>query len=263
MNNSELERYLLGELPEEKMQELAREIASNPELSARVDAMKKQNEQLFQSLPPEQFARQLRGQLRSRKMVTEHRRLKTLLGPQWTKVALAVCSVVIIGFFLPNTALMQQRPDTTRLKGLQPKMHIFLNADDHIQELDSGAHLSEGQLIQIGYNAAGMRYGAIFSLDGNGVITPHLCDSSSYEQCHAQALQQSGVQMLSSSYQLDDAPEFEAFFFISAQQPFTVPLEQMRRQAEVAQIRESMQKIISTLEQSQDSVSSTQITISK
>jgi len=60
----------------------------------------------------------------------------------------------------------------------------------------------------------------IFSIDGRGTVTLHLPkemgDATQLEDAKGKARQ------LGFSYELDDAPTFESFFFVTAQDPINV-----------------------------------------
>jgi hypothetical protein len=80
-------------------------------------------------------------------------------------------------------------------------------------------------LIRLGYRAAGRGYGAIVSTDGRGNVTLHLPASGG----RAATLKAGGTVLLSFSYELDDAPRWERFYLVTANQPFEV--EPVRRAA--------------------------------
>ena len=58
----------------------------------------------------------------------------------------------------------------------------------------------------------------IVSVDGRGVVTEHLPQNES----EAAALRAGGPVILASSYRLDDAPRFEVFYFVTADEPFAM-----------------------------------------
>jgi hypothetical protein len=58
----------------------------------------------------------------------------------------------------------------------------------------------------------------IFSIDGKGLVTLHFPEN----QADSTLLQPRDRVLLQSAYELDDAPEFERFFFITAQSEIQV-----------------------------------------
>ena len=88
--------------------------------------------------------------------------------------------------------------------------------------------MRQGDQLRIGYRAAGRPYGAIFSIDGRGVLSQHLPGTGE----RAVALQPSGTTFLDFSYELDDAPRWEVFYLVTADAPFD--LEPVRRSVRAA-----------------------------
>jgi hypothetical protein len=72
----------------------------------------------------------------------------------------------------------------------------------------------------LSYRAGSAEYGAIFSIDGRGVVTWHLPNVANGLPKQAPALDKNGETLLSFSYVLDDAPRFERFFFVFSSDPF-------------------------------------------
>ncbi|MBN1838324.1 MAG: hypothetical protein JW820_20865, partial [Spirochaetales bacterium] len=71
---------------------------------------------------------------------------------------------------------------------------------------------------QLGYVAAARAYGVILSIDGRGVVTLHFPVGST----GAGELEREGESLLPFAYELDDAPGFERFFFVTGPEPFAV-----------------------------------------
>ena len=88
------------------------------------------------------------------------------------------------------------------------------------ERLSDGARATRGDLLQLAY-AAGRdgRYGVLLSIDGAGRVTQHLPEPGASA---AAALRAPNEIHLPSAYELDDAPGFERFLFITATQPFPV-----------------------------------------
>ena len=102
----------------------------------------------------------------------------------------------------------------------QSKPHILVHRkmDSNTELLGSGDRAKEGDLLQIAYAPAGQSYGVIFSIDGNSLVTLHFPES----RTESTLLQSKDRVLLKSAYELDDAPEFERFFFITAQTKISV-----------------------------------------
>ncbi len=111
-----------------------------------------------------------------------------------------------------------------RIKGLKPSLHVYRKVSHVAEELNKGETVFSGDVIQVGYWAAGATYGAIVSIDGRGAYTVHFPDNS---PLRAGRLQTGGEILLNHSYQLDDAPRFERFYFVTSSSNFA--MEEVRK----------------------------------
>ena len=78
--------------------------------------------------------------------------------------------------------------------------------------------MAAGDLLPVGYVAAGAGYGVIVSVDGAGVVTRHLPVAATT----AAPLQRGGRVSLGHAYELDDAPSHERFFLVVSSTTFEV-----------------------------------------
>jgi hypothetical protein len=109
--------------------------------------------------------------------------------------------------------------DGTRVKG-RARLLAFRQVGAGAEQLDADAVVRAGDVIQLRYNAGGQRYGFIASIDGAGAVTLHFpADAAAPPEATAVA---AGTIALPSAYQLDDAPGFERFFFVTAGSPIDV-----------------------------------------
>lgn len=109
--------------------------------------------------------------------------------------------------------------EVTRAKGAA-RLSVFRQAGDHAERLEQDAVVRAGDSLQLRYNAGGALYGVIASVDGAGVITLHY-PATKDAPALATALAQKPTS-LPQAYVLDDAPEFERFFFITSSEPIEV-----------------------------------------
>ena len=113
----------------------------------------------------------------------------------------------------------ESQEDGTRVKG-SPRLLAFRQVGQQVERLAQDAVVHAGDIIQLRYNAAGHGFGVIASVDGAGVVTLHFPLS---EQAPPQATAVSTeTATLPDAYALDDAPSFERFFFITANDPVDV-----------------------------------------
>jgi hypothetical protein len=108
--------------------------------------------------------------------------------------------------------------DDTRIKG-QPMLAVYKRTADGSKRLADGDVARAGDLLRVGYNAGGRAFGVIVSVDGRGSVTMHLPPNGT----RAARLHGDGtVVLLDQAYELDAAPRWEAFYFITAPQPFEI-----------------------------------------
>lgn len=233
-----IEQYALGELSDED----ARRVEESDGFRARLEAIHESNREILDLYPPEAFAVRIKNRTK-RGEATEQRSpsgsVRRRVHWAWAAPALlAAAAAFAFGVWysgsLPGSDVEGTMDEITRLKGSEPALYIYRNASGEAgsdpERLADGANAGAGDRLQLAYNAGGMAYGVIVSLDGNGTVTLHypLSVSGSPE------LDQGGDQQLPYGYQLDDAPQFERFYLITSEEPFDVSrlVQQFRSQAE-------------------------------
>jgi hypothetical protein len=121
--------------------------------------------------------------------------------------------------------------DGILLKGVEAELVVFRKTASGSERLEAGASATPGDLIRVGYKAAGQAYGAIVSTDGYGNVTQHLPRSGA----RAASLEAGGTVLLEFSYELDDAPRWERFYLVTGGEPFGLdPVRQAARRVATA-----------------------------
>lgn len=224
-----LEQYVLGDLPEAQMAELASRIDTDPDLAARLDAVRASNEQILRSYPPVWFA----AEVAKRSCVVPARAYRPRAWRRAPLLALVpVISTVIALFILrapddvsgPRQGLGD--PDITRIKGMEPHITVYRKSGEQAERIDSTMAVRRGDILQLSYVAAGRRFGTIVSVDGRGATTLHFPETLTAST----ELAQGGEIPIRHAYEIDDAPEFERFFFITDSLP--IPVADVLRAAE-------------------------------
>ena len=222
MSDVRLERYRVGELPPDELEAIAARLADDPALRQRLSALEQSDREIAIALPSEQMAAAIRR--RSGESATAlpppiATRRRGWLVPVGV-VATCVCVAAVAG------TLMLRPPvgDETTIKGSGiASLVLHRKVAEGSEELKGGAVTRRGDQIRIGYRASGRSYGAILSIDGRGTLTQHLPSTGD----RSAALQPAGTVFLDFAYELDDAPRWEAFYFVTADAPFD--LEPARR----------------------------------
>jgi len=218
----QLERYLLCELSAELEKEVRNQLARDPSLQTRLDALEESNGEILSSYPPMIQAKQIEKKY-EKVYGREERRRGSVQRPKLRSFAYAFSTAaVILIVLIPLRSILKQTPsdgdmEGIRLKGLKPHLVVYRKSGDEIERLEVGESAAEGDVIQLSYVAAGKKFGAIYSIDDRGVVTLHYPDTDDEV---APGLDQGGEISLPYAYELDDAPLYERFFFITSDEPF-------------------------------------------
>ena len=218
----ELERYLVGELDPVTSERLRVALACDPALQARLAALEASHAAILAAHPPAEAAfaivgRQRRGQAQSDRRRGPGRGRRLLL------VAPALASVAVLVVLLrpadegvvPSTAPAVVDAGY-RVKG-GPELIVRCRRGDEDVEMREGDLAGAGDVVQLAYAPAGRAYGVILSIDGAGGVTLH-----APEKIDGSTRLKTGGASLPHAYELDAAPGFERFVFVTANQPVSV-----------------------------------------
>lgn len=231
INPWELEQYILNELPKERVKEIDIQLKQNPLLRKEIETLKQSNKEILEQYPPEIVVPRIlnRVHLEKSKETYEKERagrtrpavFKRLLVASPAAALVLVLLFIILPFHRDTIDPAGQKtlPDGTRIKGTQtidwakPNLILYRKINDHAEVLKDGMKANAGDLLQIAYIAAEEKYGVILSIDGNGVTTLHYPEKENQT-----TLLDTGEKkvLLRSAYELDDAPGFERFFFVTS-----------------------------------------------
>jgi hypothetical protein len=215
-----LERHRLGELPAREAEALARRAEAEEGIRERLEALARSDAEIRRLHPADRLAEQVRARLGTGRPATP-------LGPRarYWPVPIALAAAVVLFAVLrpvaepplaPSAAPSSADGADDRIKGLKPSLAVFRRRADHSEALADGDMARAGDLIRLGYRAAGRRFGVILSLDGRGHVTVHL----PRQGARAAALEAAPVVLLDHAYELDDAPRWERFFLVTSETPF-------------------------------------------
>jgi len=225
-----LERYLVGELPAPEMESVRRAAELDSSVRQRLEQLQFSNQDILRRYPPEWMTRQIVA--RTQLAASVQRTPATLFGrfgPLPKLAAVAVALMVVLLVFYPRQADHTSEVGTeadTGFKGGGPSLVLYRKVPSGAERLSEGSLARPGDTIQVAYLAVGRRYGVILSLDGRGVVTLHLPERGS----HAAQLEAGHLTRLDSSCQLDEAPRWECFYFITSDKTFQLdPILQAAR----------------------------------
>lgn len=225
-----LERLALGELAPAQAASVRERLAAEPGGTERLEALQGSNTAILTQYPPRQVAAAIAE--RARHAAPKRPNLQVWL--QTLVPAVAVAALAFVVLRQPEPASVPQEtaaaspvdpaavPDLSggqeRAKGLAAFLRIYRKGNAGPEVVAAGGAVRPGDQLQVAYVAAGQKYGVIVSWDGAGAVTLH----SPTEPGQAAVLEPREEQRLPESYVLDNAPGFERFALVTADQPIVV-----------------------------------------
>jgi hypothetical protein len=215
-----VERAALDEVPPASRDRIA---AADPtELAATIAALRERDAAELAAHP----AGPAIAQIQARIAATRKRPSRTLRCGLLGLATTAAAVMIFVKLGASHTAApvgpvapIRDDGDGVRVKGAT-RLVVFRQAGDHAERLEQDAVARAGDLLQLRYDTGRHGYGVIASVDGAGVVTLHF-PSSEDAPPEATALAKKST-VLPHAYALDDAPKFERFFFITANEPIDV-----------------------------------------
>lgn len=126
---------------------------------------------------------------------------------------MSLCCVFLIGVIGFNLDF-----DSVRMKGGDSSLMIYKKEDGLTKVVEEADRFKSGDILQITYFTANWKYGSIISLDGDGVATLHYPSTFNDEGL----LINNTEAVLPYSYELDNAKEYEKFYFLVSDKSFDV-----------------------------------------
>jgi hypothetical protein len=216
---------------------------SGTNLQTELDSIKRSNEEILSTYTPEAMRKAVMGKIDANKFGASDSpaemsdaakgfrrdsvrsramrpplRFRSYVAMASAAACLAIAAFIVVPKTGDGIASSGLLASAERAKGNGPKLFIYLKDGNNAVELENEATVKKDDLLQLSYVASGAQYGFILSIDGNGVVTSHFPDSGA----SSAKLTTTGEVPLDFAYQLDDAPAFERFFFITGSKPFTV-----------------------------------------
>lgn len=208
-----VERVALDEVPPASR---ARLDGADPELAARVAALRDADAAELTKYPAGPAVAQIEARVRASVATKRRRRLAMLAGVIGTACVLLV-AVRVIGRDASNPdAPVAVDAGGERAKGA-PRVVAYRHAGDHPELLREDAVVKPGDVLQLRYKPERAKHGVIASIDGAGEVTLHFPATEGGSTALAKE-----TTSLPHSYALDAAPKFERFFFVTSDEPIDV-----------------------------------------
>ncbi len=215
VSDIELEKLALGELEIGRENEVRQRLEKEPGGKERLAQLLVSNEEILKEYPPHLMAVQISEREKS---IRPHKSRAWFAIPA---IATAAAALALVLIMTPNgmPTPPDEQPEVIILKGShEPVLFIFRKGKGQEDLLKKGAIVKRGDVLQLKYAARGAKHGTIFSIDGLGAVTLHFPN----EPRDSTELKGNGANSLGFSYELDDAPGFERFFFVTSQGPIDV-----------------------------------------
>ncbi len=235
--NWKLERYLLGELPARELEGIRILESTHGGVWDRLEALRADNAAILGRYPPEEAGRKIEKASAVDRNGTQKWRIAVQrYQPQpsrrvfWTglpklAIPIAVCALALLIVPLRSILPTTQTVNTNgafdaddRAKGTTQSIEVWRKNGAAAEKLTQEAIARSGDVVQLRYIVPEFCYGTLISIDGRGVLTVHLSGDSG----KAAELTPGRPIALNNSYQLDDAPLFETFYLVTAQNNFDV-----------------------------------------
>lgn len=216
-----LERLAASELPEKRAQDLRWALREAGE-EERLASLARSNAELLATHPAALVVAEI--ERRAAAAAGRAARAKTRRARPIFALSLAAACTAGLAVFLAvhdhqgaiRPTFEDRTPESIGIKGLRPALRIHRKTKAGSELLRPGAQVRKGDTLQLGYVAAGRRFGVIASIDGRGTVTLHLPEAPGT----AAALERDGERPLPHAFELDDSPGFERFIFFTSDSPF-------------------------------------------
>lgn len=181
----------------------------------RIRSIEESNQKILKEYPPELMAAQIKMRMNepNRDAVQNRSIFRRIYIPLSAAAVFLLFIAIYPVLFERSGTNTNMESDTVRFKGNGPSLYIYRNENGETELLGNNTIVKEKDLLQISYDAQGARYGVIFSIDGRGAVTLHF-PGNIYSSTR---LDSGGKVLLPYSYELDNAPFFERFFFVTSE----------------------------------------------
>ena len=243
LSDYELEMFILGELPSRRMKQIKEQLKTDNQLKEEVDKIKKSNDEILNEYPGNNVIPKIFNRYDHHQRICH--REKTIKPRQlffrrflYASPVLALAIVLLLFLFhvhekdrilLTNDNLN----DDIRIKGIdtfnlaETNLIIHRKQDNQVELLRNGVQGKAGDILQLAYVAAEQSYGIILSIDGSGKVTLHFPEQIGLST----AIEKNKKILLPNAIELDNAPDFERFFFITSER--NIDIAEIIKKAEI------------------------------
>lgn len=205
------ERYVINDFTESQMKKIKKMLTA--EDIRIINELRKHNQELYRKYPYPMIKGNIRKQLEEHdnhedNAIQEFIKKARYIIPVFASILLIITGVSIFQHF--NTL-------STRMKGKHhPAFYIYQKTEKSYKQINNNSTVNAGDVLQLSYASTAAKRGCIFSVDGNRNITYHL-PLGKAEMTGLHFNDNAAEIVLPYSYELDDAPDFEIFFFLTSE----------------------------------------------
>lgn len=208
-----LERLLLNELPKDKARQVLENLKKERGGMDRLENLRKSNRKILRKYPAPLMASGIKKRYKEQKRQNFLFKIKRYFTARPVPApAFGLALALIIFIIFPQ--LLQRFPvdEGIRIKG-GTELGIYLKTGEKEIKLRPNDRVKQGDIVQLTYKAGDAGFGVIFSIDGRGSVTLHYPASRK----DPPRLEPGKKQILKEAFQLDDAPQYEHFFFVASE----------------------------------------------
>lgn len=219
-----LERYLLDELPRKKRRQLEEQLEKDPALRAELEKLRRSDRQILATYPADRVIPELLKRAALAKPEPAAPRPWRLAWIAMPAAALLLFLLVILPPVLQRRLAVSENSRPENYIGTKgsgpisgPFLQLYCKSGGADEILRNGDQARAGDLLQVAYVPGGQTHGVILSIDGAGSVILHFPEKTDANT----ALPKGRKVFLANAYELDQAPLFERFFFITAKEPLS------------------------------------------
>jgi hypothetical protein len=207
----DLESYTAGDCSAD----LARRIEADAQAMAQVVALRQANEEFLFRHPSSRVVAQISERARpawQNWLSHLHRPMALGLAGVFSVALVVVTISILLPLYGPTAPGQGDTWDVVRSKGAEQGIRLFHNTGNTVQALDDGATIAAYNTLQIALHPGEHAFGLAFSIDGRASLTLHYPPRFT----ESPTLAPGRITLLPYAYQLDDAPYYEHFYFVTS-----------------------------------------------
>lgn len=227
-----LERYHIGEVTDEEKCQVEEAVSKDESLAKALAELDYKDDDFYQRFPFEIFFPTSHPLHNKHHVKLRRNKLRMVPRYVWGICAAALVLIAVLPLMVIRNPVNEEFEEFgERMKGavsdnssIELSIYLRESFGGDIIRLSDNAGIREGNTIQLAYRVTvtntntDEKHGVIFSIDGRSLITMHY----PYSQWQSTLLVSGRLVPLAEAFTLDDAPDYEIFFFVVGDAPLDV-----------------------------------------